>query len=70
MEIQVAELKQQLKSHEIEKQNKSEAETEKLNKKIKELQTHLDEVDKNYQQKINECTKEKSKINTKSIVDN
>lgn len=61
LEVQVTELEAQLssKDKDIDKEIKSKAEIEKLKQKIKDLQTYIDEVEKNYQTKIEECTKEK-----------
>ena len=60
LEIQVAELKEKLNCHEKEEQIKSSAEIEKLNIKIKELQTLVTEQQQIYQKKMNDCTREKS----------
>lgn len=61
LEVQVTELEAQLssKDKDIDKEIKSKAEIEKLKQKIKDLQTYIDEVEKNYQTKIEKCTKEK-----------
>lgn len=58
LEIQVNELKEKLNSNKVQKDLEANVEIAELNKKIKELQTQLDEVEKGYQKKIKECKAE------------
>lgn len=62
LEIQVAELKEKLSSKKIEEELEANVTIAEFNKKIKELQTKLDEVEKIYQKKMDDCNKERGEL--------
>lgn len=61
LEIQIGELKEKLNSKKIQKDLESNVEIAELHNKIKELQKALDDVEKNYQKKMEESKREQGK---------
>lgn len=58
LEIQVSELKEKLCCKKIQSELEANVEIAELNKRIKELQAQLDDVEKNYQKKMEESKNE------------
>lgn len=63
LEIQVNELKDKLNNKKVQQQLEESVEIAELNRKIKELQKQLDEVEKNYQSKLDDCKREQKGLN-------
>lgn len=61
LEIQVDELKEKLRGKKVQEDLEANLEVAELTKKIKELQTQLDEVEKSYKIKLEDCKKEQGK---------
>jgi CO dehydrogenase/acetyl-CoA synthase beta subunit len=58
LEEQVKELKEKLNGKIVQKELQAGIEIEELTKTIKDLREHLDNVEKNYKEKLNECKKQ------------
>lgn len=61
LEIQIGELKEKLSSKKIQKDLEANVEIAELHNKIKELQKALDDVEKNYQKKMEESKREQGR---------
>lgn len=61
LEIQVNELKEKLRCKKVQEELEANLEVAELNKKIKELQQQLDEVDKSFKVKLEDCKLEKGR---------
>lgn len=63
LEIQIKELKEKLSGKIVQNELQSNIEIEELNKKIKELQEKLSNVEKVYQEKLEDCKKQQGELN-------
>lgn len=62
LEIQVGELKEKLCCKKVQKELEENVEIAELNKKIKDLQAQLSEVEKSYMKKMDDSKREQGKI--------
>lgn len=63
LEVQVSELKEKLSGKQTQQELEVNVEIAELNRKIKELQTQLDDIGKEYQKKMEESKKEQGERN-------
>lgn len=63
LEIQVSELKEKLSGKNIQKELEENIEIQQLNKKIKDLQAQIEELEKGYKKKMDESKMEQEKLN-------
>ena len=68
LEIQISELKEKLSGKNVQAELEKNVEIAELNKKIKELQVHLDTAEKNYRKKMDESENEQGKNSRISFV--